>query len=85
MQIKQLSENVGSELLTTKGKTVKPTYIGQKLYRASVDIIDKLERVKVDIDQAIDPEAGHLQIAVATTTNVFAQEFLQDSKEGILI
>ena len=76
MQIKQLSENVGSELLTIKGKTVKQTYIGQKLYRASVDIIDKLERVKVDIDQAIDPEAGHLQIAVATTTNVFASRVL---------
>lgn len=81
MQVKQLQENLGSELVNIQGKTIKPTFIGQKFYQTSIEVIDKLEQSKIDIEQTLDPEAGHLQIAVATTTNSFVSHILAKFKK----
>jgi len=81
MQVKQLQENLGSELVNIQGKTITPTFIGQKFYQTSLEVIDKLEQSKADIEQTLDPEAGHLQIAVATTTNSFVSHILAKFKK----
>jgi len=81
MQIQQLTKNIGSDLINTKGKTVMPTFIGKKLYQTCIEVIAKLEQTKTDIEQALDPEAGHLQIAVATTTNSFVSRILAKFKK----
>lgn len=81
MQIQQLTKNIGSDLINTKGKTVTPTYIGKMFYQTCIDVIDTLEKSKLDIDQTLDPEAGHLQIAVATTTNSFVSHILAKFKK----
>ena len=81
MQVKQLQENLGSELINIQGKSIKPTFIGQKFYQTSLEVIEKLEQSKADIEQTLDPEAGHLQIAVATTTNSFVSHILAKFKK----
>ena len=80
MQIQQLTENIGSDLLKTHGKTVTPTYIGKLLYKTCIEVISLLEQTRVDINQTLDPDAGHLQIAVATTTNSFVSRALAQFK-----
>ena len=59
MQIQQLTKNIGSDLLNVKGKTITPTFIGKKLYQTCLDVIAKLEQTRSDIEQTLDPEAGH--------------------------
>ena len=81
MQIQQLTQNIGSDLVSIKGKTISPTFIGKKLYQTCVEVIAKLEQTRLDIDQTLDPEAGHLQIAVATTTNSFVSRVLAKFKK----
>jgi hypothetical protein len=34
-------------------------------------VIAKLEQSKADIEQTLNPDSGHLEISVATTTNSF--------------
>ncbi|MBL6985076.1 MAG: LysR family transcriptional regulator [Candidatus Thioglobus sp.] len=80
MQIQQLTQNIGADLINTKGKTVTPTYIGKQLYQTAIDVIHTLEQSKSEIEQTLDPEAGHLQIAVATTTNSFVSRILAKFK-----
>jgi hypothetical protein len=60
-----------SELLSTKGKKVSPTHIGKKFYQTCLTVIAKLEQSKADIEQTLNPDSGHLEISVATTTNSF--------------
>jgi len=81
MQIQQLTQNIGSDLLNVKGKTITSTFIGKKLYQTSLEVIAKLEQSRSDIEQTLDPEAGHLQIAVATTTNSFVSRVLAKFKK----
>jgi DNA-binding transcriptional LysR family regulator len=81
MQIKQLSQNIGSDLINTQGKTVTATFIGKRLYQSCIEIISMLEQTQSDIEQILDPESGHLQIAVATTTNSFVSRALAKFKK----
>ena len=81
MQIQQLTKNIGSDLVNIKGKTISPTFIGKKLYQTCIEVIAKLEQTRLDIEQTLDPEAGHLQIAVATTTNSFVSRVLAKFKK----
>lgn len=81
MQVQQLTKNIGSDLLNIKGKTITPTYIGKRFYQTCLDVIGKLEQSRLDIEQTLDPEAGHLQIAVATTTNSFVSRVLAKFKK----
>jgi DNA-binding transcriptional LysR family regulator len=80
MQIQQLTQNIGSDIVNIKGKAVSPTYIGKKFYQTCLEVIDTLEKSKLNIDQILDPEAGHLQISVATTANSFVSRILSEFK-----
>jgi DNA-binding transcriptional LysR family regulator len=81
MQIKQLAQNIGSELIHIKGKRITPTFIGKRLYQTCLIVATQLEQTELDIKQILDPEAGHLQIAVATTTNSFVSRILAKFKQ----
>ncbi|CAB5499836.1 RuBisCO operon transcriptional regulator CbbR [Bathymodiolus thermophilus thioautotrophic gill symbiont] len=81
MQIQQLSQNIGTELLNTKGKTVTPTFIGTKLYQTCLRVIATLEQSKADIEQTLHPDSGHLEITTTTTTNAFVSRILAQFKK----
>jgi len=81
MQVQQLQKNIGTKLFNINGKTITPTFIGNKIYETSVRAINVVENSKLEIDQSLNPDSGHLQIAVATTANSFVSRLLSKFKK----
>jgi len=81
MQVQQLQENIGAKLFNVNGKTITPTFIGKKIYETAVRAINVVENSKLEIDQSLNPDSGHLQIAVATTANSFVSRLLSRFKK----
>jgi len=81
MQVQQLQENIGTKLFNVNGKKITPTFIGNKIYETAVRAINVVENSKLEIDQSLNPDSGHLQIAVATTANSFVSRLLSKFKK----
>ena len=81
MQVQQLQQNIGAKLFHIKGKTITPTFIGKKIYETAVRAINVVENSKLEIEQNLNPDSGHLQIAVATTANSFISRLLSRFKK----
>jgi len=81
MQVQQLQKNIGAKLFNINGKTITPTFIGKKIYETAVGAINVVENSKLEIDQSLNPDSGHLQIAVATTANSFVSRLLSKFKK----
>ena len=81
MQVQQLQKNIGTKLFNINGKKITPTFIGKKIYETAVRAINVVENSKLEIDQSLNPDSGHLQIAVATTANSFVSRLLSKFKK----
>nr|AAR37885.1 rubisco operon transcriptional regulator, putative [uncultured marine bacterium 560] len=81
MQVQQLQKNIGAKLFNVNGKTITATFIGKKIYETAVGAINVVENSKLEIDQSLNPDSGHLQIAVATTANSFVSRLLSRFKK----
>jgi len=81
MQVQQLQKNIGAKLFNINGKTITPTFIGKKIYKTAVRAINVVENSKLEIEQNLNPDSGHLQIAVATTANSFVSRLLSRFKK----
>jgi len=81
MQVQQLQKNIGAKLFDINGKTITPTFIGKKIYETAVRAINVVENSKLEIEQNLNPDSGHLQIAVATTANSFVSRLLSRFKK----
>ena len=81
MQVQQLQKNIGAKLFNINGKTITPTFIGKKIYGTAVRAINVVENSKLEIEQNLNPDSGHLQIAVATTANSFVSRLLSRFKK----
>ncbi len=80
MQVQQLQESIGAKLFDINGKKISPTFVGKKIYKTAIEIINTLENSKLEIDEILNPDSGHLQIAVATTANSFISALLAKFK-----
>jgi len=81
MQVQQLQQNIGAKIFNINGKTITPTFIGKKIYETAVRAINVVENSKLEIEQSLNPDSGHLQIAVATTANSFVSRLLSRFKK----
>jgi len=81
MQVQQLQKNIGTKLFNINGKKITPTFIGKKIYETALGAINVVENSKLEIDQSLNPDSGHLQIAVATTANSFVSRLLSKFKK----
>ena len=81
MQVQQLQKNIGSKIFNINGKTITPTFIGKKIYETAVRAINVVENSKLEIEQNLNPDSGHLHIAVATTANSFVSRLLSRFKK----
>ena len=81
MQVQQLQDNIGAKIFNIKGKKITPTFIGNKIYETAVKAINVVENSKLEIEQSLNPNSGHLQIAVATTANSFVSNLLSKFKK----
>ena len=82
MQVQQLQESIGTKLFDINGKKITPTFVGKKIYKTAIDTISSLETSKLEIDEILNPDSGHLQIAVATTANSFISTLLAKFKKA---
>ena len=80
MQVQQLQECIGAKLFDINGKKISPTFVGKKIYKTAIETINTLENSKLEIDEILNPDSGHLQIAVATTANSFISALLAKFK-----
>lgn len=88
MQIKQLEENAGINLLEQVGKKIYLTEAGREMYHYARSIAHEIEEAAVIMEQLKGLESGRLEITVATTANAFATRMLAMFKmqhEGITI
>lgn len=81
MQVQQLQNNIGAKIFNISGKKITPTFIGNKIYETAVKAINVVENSKLEINQSLNPDSGHLQIAVATTANSFVSNLLSKFKK----
>jgi len=81
MQVQQLQNNIGAKIFNINGKKIAPTFIGNKIYETAVKAINVVENSKLEINQSLNPDSGHLQIAVATTANSFVSNLLSKFKK----
>ena len=81
MQVQQLQNNIGAKIFNINGKKITPTFIGNKIYETAVKAINVVENSKLEINQSLNPDSGHLQIAVATTANSFVSNLLSKFKK----
>jgi len=81
MQVQQLQQNIGAKIFNINGKTITATFIGKKIYETAVRAINVVENSKLEIEQNLNPDSGHLQIAVATTANSFVSQLLSRFKK----
>ena len=83
MQVQQLQNNIGAKIFNINGKKIAPTFIGNKIYETAVKAINVVENSKLEINQSLNPDSGHLQIAVATTANSFVSNLLSKFKKEL--
>ena len=81
MQVQQLQQNIGAKLFDINGKKISPTFLGKKIYQTAIETINTLESSKLEINEILNPDSGHLQIAVATTANSFISTLLSKFKK----
>lgn len=88
MQIKQLEENAGINLLEQVGKKIFLTEAGREMYHYARSIARELDEVAGIMERLKGLDSGKLEITVATTANAFATRMLAMFKqrhEGVTI
>lgn len=81
IQIKRLEEQIGLVLFEHVGKKIFPTAAGKVTYDASLDILSRIEDLKMSVEELKGDVKGSLQVSVVTTAKYFLPnllgEFLQ--------
>ena len=76
MQIKQLEENVGLELLEKVGRKIYLTEAGREMYHYCRTISEQVDEAEEIFEQLKGLKSGRLEVTVATTADAFATRML---------
>lgn len=76
MQIKKLSDALGSPLLEQVGRRVQPTQAGHDVYAAAQDILGRIQALSKSTTELEGIVKGPLYIAVITTAKYFMPHLL---------
>lgn len=76
IQVKRLEAQVGMPLFEQVGKKSFPTTAGKTMYEASVDILNRVENLKISIEELKGTIKGSLQMSVVTTAKYFIPRLL---------
>jgi len=76
MQIKKLSETLGTPLFRHVGRTVEPTDAGREVYDACREILSTLTDLEVKLSDLKGLKRGRLRLGVVTTAKYVAPEIL---------
>ncbi len=76
MQIKKLSESIGTPLFQHVGRAVEPTDAGREVYAACRDILNGLANLETKLADLKGLRRGRLRLGVITTATYVAPEIL---------
>ncbi|EIC22868.1 LysR family transcriptional regulator [Thiorhodovibrio frisius] len=76
MQIKKLSESIGTPLFHHVGRTVEPTDAGREVYAACRGILNGLANLETKLSDLKGLRRGRLRLGVITTATYVAPEIL---------
>lgn len=76
IQIKRLEEQLDLPLFEMVGKKVFPTAAGKMMYKASCDILERIEQFKDSVEELKGQVKGPLQLSVVTTSKYFMPHLL---------
>ena len=76
IQIKRLEEQVGTPLFEKVGKKIFMTPAGEAVYQASLDILQRVDDLQIQVENLRGEVKGPLQLAVVTTTKYFLPHLL---------
>ena len=76
IQIKRLEEQVGLPLFEQVGKKTFPTAAGKTMYAACLDIISRVDDLKISIEELKGTVKGTLQMSVVSTAKYFLPKLL---------
>ncbi|MDH5516652.1 MAG: LysR family transcriptional regulator [Gammaproteobacteria bacterium] len=76
IQIKRLEEQTGLPLFEQVGKKTFSTAAGKEMYAASLDILNRVEDLKIEIEVLKGTVKGNLQVSVVTTAKYFLPNLL---------
>jgi len=76
IQIKRLEEQVASPLFDQVGKKIFPTAACDILYQASLDILQRVDALKTDLEILQGSVRGPLRVSVVTTAKYFMPHLL---------
>ncbi len=76
IQIKRLEDQAGLPLFEHVGKKTFPTTAGKMMYDASLDILNRVEDLKISIEELKGTVKGTLQMSVVTTSKYFIPNLL---------
>jgi DNA-binding transcriptional LysR family regulator len=76
MQIKKLSETLGTPLFRHVGRSVEPTDAGREVYAACREILGTLTDLEVKLSDLKGLKRGRLRLGVVTTAKYVAPEIL---------
>ena len=76
MQIKKLADALGLPLFEQVGRNVRPTEVGQELYKSCLRIFENLAHLEMKISDLKGMKRGRLRLGVVTTAKYFVPEVL---------
>jgi DNA-binding transcriptional LysR family regulator len=76
MQIKQLEEVVGIELLVKRGRKIALTDAGQEMLLLSRNVLQQIEETEHRLEQISQGNQGRLKLVVASTVSAVATKLL---------
>ena len=76
MQIKKLADALGLPLFEQVGRNVRPTEVGQELYKSCRRIFENLANLEMMISDHKGMKRGRLRLGVVTTAKYFVPEVL---------
>ncbi len=85
IQIKRLENQVGLPLFEQVGKKTFPTAAGKALYDASLEILQRVEKLKNTIEELQGTIKGSLKLSVVTTAKYFLPSLLEPVQDLTLI
>lgn len=76
MQIKKLADALGLPLFEQVGRNVRPTEVGEELYRSCRQIFENLAHLEMKVSDLKGMKRGRLRVGVVTTAKYFVPEVL---------
>lgn len=67
LQLKRLADAVGAPLLESRGGVLRPTFVGEELFRAARDVLNRFEDFGDFVSQAGRGHKGRFSIGVVST------------------